>query len=141
MKFKSIHLILGLGLLVLASVVIWQDAFSTPALEEAVPTTNTAADLSVGEVLVFKVEGMTCGACEEKITKALKAQSGVGRVVVKVAQGLVAVESLSEANGALALARVVTDAGFPATFTGKLKTMPSAAGGKSKGGCGSGCCS
>jgi copper chaperone CopZ len=151
MKIKSSYVILGLGVLILASVAIQNIASSSPVGLDASRTAKTQAlaastkapaPSASGEVLVFKVEGMTCGACEQKISRALKTRSGVGRVEVSVARGLVAVESFSKAAGVQALAQAVTDAGFPATFTGKLKAMPNEAGAKSKskGGCGSGCC-
>ena len=59
----------------------------------------------------FKVEGMTCGHCVSRITRAIKAEDPQARVEIDLAQRRVSVESALTRED---IARQIGDAGYEA---------------------------
>lgn len=64
------------------------------------------------QATVFSVEGMSCGKCAARVTKAIQAQAPEARVEVDLAARRVTVApAVADAD---ALARVISEAGYPA---------------------------
>jgi copper chaperone len=61
---------------------------------------------------ILKVEGMTCGGCASRVTKAIKAVDGNANVNVDLKSKTVRIDT---ATDAVTLASAVTAAGYPAT--------------------------
>jgi copper chaperone CopZ len=64
------------------------------------------------ETTVFSVEGMSCGKCAARVTKAIQAQAPQARVEVDLAEKRVTVAPA--VADAAALAQAITQAGYPA---------------------------
>ncbi|MFE6872213.1 heavy-metal-associated domain-containing protein [Kitasatospora sp. NPDC057692] len=80
-------------------------------------TCSTGATVTVDPLAVttvYAVAGMTCGHCEQAVTKAVSALPGVTAVRVDVAAGLVTVSAAAELDDA-ALSAAVDDAGYELT--------------------------
>ncbi|MFB7476923.1 heavy-metal-associated domain-containing protein [Kitasatospora sp. NPDC056184] len=80
-------------------------------------TCSTGATVTVDPLAVttvYTVAGMTCGHCEQAVTKAVSALPGVTAVSVDVAAGLVTVSAAAELDDA-ALSAAVDDAGYELT--------------------------
>lgn len=65
--------------------------------------------------VILDVENMTCPACSITIEKALDRVAGVTGAHVDTKAGVVTVSYDPDRTSAPAVARTVTDAGFPAT--------------------------
>jgi len=76
----------------------------------------------------FKVTGMTCGACENKVTTALKNTAGVNSVdKVDYKTGMATVTyNASDVSCPSKLAKVITDAGFAAEVIPAVATSADA---------------
>jgi len=85
---------------------------------------------------IFKVSGMTCGACVRHVTAALQALEGVERVEVDLAAGQVRVEGPADHRNLIA---ALDDAGYPAEVISD--TVTPAAPRSGCGGSGGCCCS
>src|SRR5579864_5849807 len=79
-------------------------ALGDPAAVEAAPLPVGAPDNGArggaprsGEVLVFDVEGMTCGSCAARVERTLRRQGGVVAAGVNFATGRATVELDPEA--------------------------------------------
>lgn len=109
-------------------------AATAAAVREPVPATP-------GSAVLFAVQGMTCGSCQQRIRETLGQESGVLGVAVDLGRGTVAVEYDPAAVDPRALALRLTAIGYPARYLGSgtlaraLVTAPQPAGG-----CGGGCC-
>lgn len=60
----------------------------------------------------FQVRGMTCGGCITKVTRALKATTGVGDVKVSLSSGEATVQYDERQTSPAQLTSAVTDAGY-----------------------------
>lgn len=85
----------------------------------ATPTLITDALMSAGypaatDQIVFNIEGMNCGSCVGRVEKALKAAPSVTAVSVNLAAETATVKYLVGAATPQDLAKVATDAGYPA---------------------------
>lgn len=65
--------------------------------------------------IVLGVKNMTCPVCSITIEKALGDVSGVARTKVDISAGTVTVTFDSDRTTVHAVARAISDAGFPAT--------------------------
>jgi copper chaperone CopZ len=63
----------------------------------------------------FKVDGMHCSGCSDKVTAALNAQPGVISVKVALADHRVTVEYDPSKLDTGKIAKIMSDAGYPAT--------------------------
>lgn len=61
--------------------------------------------------MVFRVEGMTCGSCGKRVTRAVHGIDANATVSVDLARGTVDVASSADAT---AIATAITAAGYPA---------------------------
>ena len=77
----------------------------------------------------FQVTGMTCGGCVTKVTRALKAKTGVGEVKVSLSSGEATVQYDERHTSPAQLTSAVTDAGYGVNGT---RATPKD---QSKGGC------
>ncbi len=84
----------------------------TEAVDQTAKDDVDAAD---GTKIAFVVEGMHCGSCSEKITKALKALKGVNAAVVSHEAGEAKVAYDEAKTDADKLVAAITDLGFKAT--------------------------
>ncbi len=75
------------------------------------------------------VTGMTCGGCVTKVTRAIKAISGVGDVTLSLSSGDATVQYDERLTSPEQLKSAVTHAGYGVKGTG------SATAGQPKGGC------
>ncbi|MEW6220263.1 MAG: heavy-metal-associated domain-containing protein [Thermodesulfobacteriota bacterium] len=113
-----------------------------------------AAGLAVAEPIrtTLQVDNLTCGACLSRISNALSTVDGISAMDASLQQGLVMVDHDSSL-AAEQVARVVTEAGYPARVLGQSPppspaaagpeggTPPAAAAGRSGcGGCDSPAC-
>ncbi len=78
----------------------------------------------------FKIAGMTCGGCTDKVTRALQAVAGVGDVQVSLSNGEATVQFDERATSLAQLKTVVQEAGYGVDAAAAEKP-------KGKGGC---CC-
>ncbi|MDC8014447.1 heavy-metal-associated domain-containing protein [Tahibacter soli] len=62
--------------------------------------------------MIFRVEGMTCGGCARRVTRAVQALDANAAVAVDLARGTVEVGSTADAT---AVAAAIAAAGYPAT--------------------------
>lgn len=62
--------------------------------------------------MIFRVEGMTCGSCARRVTRAVQALDANATVKADVALGTVEVGSTADAA---AVATAIAAAGYPAT--------------------------
>jgi copper chaperone CopZ len=89
----------------------------------------------------LEVEGMSCGACTNHVTKALQAVAGVGEVEANLSTGRVRVQG-SFPTGSAPLLQSLAAAGYPAKVSDNPEVVPST----KTSGCGSsasgrgGCC-
>jgi len=60
----------------------------------------------------LKVEGMTCGGCASRVTKAIQSVDSNAKVNVELKSKIVRVDTVAEV---MALVSAVTAAGYPAT--------------------------
>jgi copper chaperone len=60
-------------------------------------------------MLTLKVSGMTCGHCAQTVTKAVEAVPAVGRALVDLKAGQVAVEGNADES---AIRQAIEDAGY-----------------------------
>lgn len=74
-------------------------------------TSKTATTGAEGISLVYDVSGMTCGHCEETLTREIGALEGVLAVEVDLIAGQVSVTTADELDDAL-LEKVVDAAGY-----------------------------
>ena len=70
--------------------------------------TDTAENM-----MILKVEGMTCGHCVGRVQKALDAVPGVIGAKVDLDSGTAEIRT-GAGTGAAVLAEIVTEAGYPA---------------------------
>lgn len=63
-------------------------------------------------MVAFKVEGMTCGGCASRVTKAIQALDSTAQVNIDLRSKTVSVETRF---APATLAEAVTAAGYPAT--------------------------
>jgi copper chaperone len=77
----------------------------------------------------FQVTGMTCGGCITKVTRALKATTGVGEVKLSLSSGEAAVQYDERLTSPDQLTSAVTHAGYG------VKGAGTATESQSKGGC------
>ena len=70
------------------------------------------------EQITFDIEGMTCGSCVGRVEKALRAAPSVTDVSVNLASETAQVKFLSATTTLQSLAKVATDAGYPAKLHG-----------------------
>ncbi len=77
----------------------------------------------------LKVTGMTCGGCSSKVTKALKALSGVSDVDVSLATGKATVQFDEQKTSPDQLKSAVKDAGYGVDLANATHSH------QSKGGC------
>ncbi|MBI5016227.1 MAG: heavy-metal-associated domain-containing protein [Deltaproteobacteria bacterium] len=92
--------------------------------------------------VLFHVDGISCGSCEGKIRKALKAKPGVVAVAVNLDERAVTVDYESGVADPKALAETITRAGFPARYVAsgpEATTLPKTTDPKARG-CGGRCC-
>ena len=68
---------------------------------------------STGRKVTLKVEGMSCGHCVGRVQKALDAAPGVIEATVDLESGTAEVR-FDNGTNAVALAEVITEAGYPA---------------------------
>jgi copper chaperone CopZ len=68
--------------------------------------------VTMSETTILLVEGMSCGKCAARVTKAIQAQAPGAQVQVDLESKRVTVAP--PAADAQALAQAVTDAGYPA---------------------------
>ncbi len=61
--------------------------------------------------MMFRVEGMTCGSCANRVTRAVRTLDASAAVAVDRAHGTIEVVSTA---AAAAIAAAVTAAGYPA---------------------------
>lgn len=71
-------------------------------------------------VVALDTAGMTCGACNEKITETLMTAAGVASVGVNVQSGKVLVGYNSQKTNPKTLAGVVTAKGYRSTVVGMM---------------------
>ena len=89
------------------------------------------------EKINLAVSGMTCNSCVKHVEKALGAVSGVEKVAVDLASGLVVVEG-NLPQGAALLVAALAEEGYPATANSEELGRPQAKSGSCKSG--SSCC-
>lgn len=73
------------------------------------------ASAATPKQLVLRVENLTCSACSITIAKALDKVPGVKAKRVDIRGATVTVSFDSERTNPAAIAKAITDAGFPAT--------------------------
>ena len=61
--------------------------------------------------MIFRVEGMTCGSCAKRVTRAVQALDASATVTVDLARATIDVDSTADAA---AVAAAVAAAGYPA---------------------------
>jgi len=89
-----------------------------------------------GKSVEFSVSGMTCNACVESVTKALKGVEGVNNVKVSLKEGKAAVELKEGAKTSNdQLVKAVTKAGYKAS-AGKSESAKTKKTSKNDSGCG-----
>ena len=92
--------------LVLSSLLFSSSAFACPMADAAAfAKAAEAVQQSEGEKATFKLEGLTCGSCSDKVSAALKEVKGIilsavdyqsGRVEIAYAKGKTDVKSLEK---------------------------------------------
>jgi len=82
------------------------------------------------QIETFKIAGMTCGGCTDKVTRALKAVAGVGDVQVSLSNGEATVQFDEHSTSLAQLKTAVREAGYGVDAAVAAKP-------KRKGGC---CC-
>lgn len=120
MKISTPVLLVISGLFVIVSAF---GAFLSPRAEGAV------------QEVIYASPRITCGACVEKLNKAIQPLVGVHKVAVDVASNQVKVNFDPALINPGAIAFAMADAGYPARLADE-KTMPQ----KASGGCGGACC-
>ena len=90
------------------------------------------------DIINLAVSGMTCISCVKHVEKALNSITGVEKVSVDLASGLVSIEG-NLPQGASVLVDALNEEGYPATVSPKelVKTQAKSNSCKSTGGC---CC-
>ncbi|MBB4196361.1 hypothetical protein CCR94_13510 [Rhodoblastus sphagnicola] len=68
--------------------------------------------MTIGDTTLFLVEGMSCGKCAARVTKAIQALAPEAQVQIDLATKRVTVAPA--APDPQALAQVITEAGYPA---------------------------
>lgn len=61
--------------------------------------------------MLFKVQGMTCGSCARRVTRAVESVDAGATVAVDLARSTVDVKTAADAD---AIAAAITAAGYPA---------------------------
>jgi copper chaperone CopZ len=112
---------------------------------ESSPDANAEVQLEgiATERVLLRVEGLSCGSCEQRVRDALTRRTGVKTVGVDVGGGTVAVDYARGAVDPKVLADTVTQLGYPARYlaSGPAVPLPADSGAKPAGGCAGGCCS
>lgn len=124
-----------LGAVFASTAIYWE--LRTEVAQAAAPSPTGPT-----ERVLFQVEGMSCGSCEGKIRKALKAKPGVVAVAVNLDERTVIVDYEERVADPKALAETITRAGFPARFVASGPRVPAVpkTGAAKTGGCGGSCC-
>jgi len=74
---------------------------------------------------LMKVNGMTCGGCTSKVTRALKAIAGVGDVDVSLSTGLATVQYDESVTSPAQLKSAVAGAGYGTGMNNEAQSPPS----------------
>lgn len=91
-------------------------ADACPMADAEAAAANKARVESIDDAtkVTFAVEGMTCGSCSEKVTKALEGVDGVTAAAVDYQKGTAIVAFDSEKTDQDKLLAAITDLGFKA---------------------------
>jgi Cu+-exporting ATPase len=111
-----------------------------PAALQASEGTGASAQQAAGsktQKATLSVEKLACGSCADKIKKALLAKPGVTAVQVDVPQSRVEVDYQADKTDPKALAKVVSDLGYPAKPVAPAAPAKEA---KAAAGCAGKCC-
>lgn len=76
------------------------------------PTVKSQSSLGVLTMYQFKIEGMTCGGCVGRVTKAIQSVDNSAKVEANVRNRIVRVDSNAHADE---LQQALTRAGYPST--------------------------
>lgn len=102
----------------LGAAGVSSQAAACPGHKEAKPTEKPGADKPAPKKLAsatFRVEGMHCGGCADKIKQGLGSKAGILKVEVKVADQRVVVDYDADQLTPDSIAKMITDVGYKAS--------------------------
>ncbi len=94
------------------------DAYACPMADAAAyQAAKQEVNATAGDHLAFKVDGMNCGDCSNKVTAALKGIDGVKAAAVDYQTGETIVSIDASKTNAEALVKAIADLGYTAQKT------------------------
>ena len=105
-------------LLLALALFVSVDAYACPMADAAAyQTARKEVTATAGSHLAFKVDGLTCGDCSDKVTAALKGIEGVKAAAVDYQTGETVVSIDESKTNADALVKAIADLGYTAAKT------------------------
>jgi copper chaperone CopZ len=111
LKLAFASSVLAVGLFSFSPAVACEGKDKTAKAADSKP----AAPVGAVTTAVFRVDGMHCGGCGDKIKDALAKTQGVQKVEVKTADKRVVVSFDSAKTNAEKIAKIISEAGYPAS--------------------------